>query len=630
MERAVTINNRALEEFLERLLRWGELCEQLRELYYKYLDLAAFRSEKCYFPGRRCVRSWKREYDVGDLTLMWTYILNTAPLCGKLMRTLTEIEYKIRLKALESLEKYGGVEKRNKLNNSYITHIHLKRPIYGYLVLLGDALYVIWGEFDGLPKDGRTRAAEIERRIVAVIEHYRSGKSVEMEVEEYPVDKEYERLWFEVPLPGSVAKLLGGMDKAPIALFRNLGWLLSDDSRFSLVHGSSNVGQFSIRLFDWLALATYAKSAKRSGPLVFRFTVFYTVKTKDGINPAINLSAIGTVAENIRSVYRRFGITLGKSEDTIAKGYMILRALREEGFKREGKVYVVDDVRAWIAFSATVATLILGDGAIEPFMLGISAKSPTSTAFKEGAVGASALARALKGAKAWGGARLPGWYMRLLLPAQPTPAFEKTVKLYDVLVNHPAIAMVEIDGAAYLLTYNGEGLFIAGKDSTVELYEAVRRFGVGARVKRGKLVVTYAQMIELAKHVPVALLNDLEAESFKALRPVPSLDLETLKKALEEVAKMAKFFFRRSRKYKRIVIKPYDNSKLWEIASMLKGAGIRVAVDNIRCEIIVTEQQSVEAVMKILTSFSQHRGQLGGRRCDFAPPTSVILYISFV
>jgi len=105
MKKEAVAGNRALEKFLERLLRWDELCSQLRELYYKYLDLAAFRSEKCYFPGRKCRRSWGQKYDIGDLTLMWTYIANTAPLCGKLMRTLTEIEYKIRLKALESLEK---------------------------------------------------------------------------------------------------------------------------------------------------------------------------------------------------------------------------------------------------------------------------------------------------------------------------------------------------------------------------------------------------------------------------------------------------------------------------------------------------------------------------------------------
>jgi len=35
-----------------------------------------------------------------------------GPLCGKLVKALAEVEYKIRKKALESLEKYGGVEKR--------------------------------------------------------------------------------------------------------------------------------------------------------------------------------------------------------------------------------------------------------------------------------------------------------------------------------------------------------------------------------------------------------------------------------------------------------------------------------------------------------------------------------------
>jgi len=79
MGRGVVVGNKALEMFRERLERWDELCSQLRELYYRYLDLAAFRSDKCFFPGRKCKRSWKRQYGLGDLTLMWTYIANTAP-----------------------------------------------------------------------------------------------------------------------------------------------------------------------------------------------------------------------------------------------------------------------------------------------------------------------------------------------------------------------------------------------------------------------------------------------------------------------------------------------------------------------------------------------------------------------
>jgi len=103
MEREVVISNRALEEFLERLLRWGELCSQLRELYYRYLDLAAFRSEKCYFPGRRCKRSWDRKYDLEELTGAWLHITNVAPTCGSLMSVLTNVEYEARLMSLESL-----------------------------------------------------------------------------------------------------------------------------------------------------------------------------------------------------------------------------------------------------------------------------------------------------------------------------------------------------------------------------------------------------------------------------------------------------------------------------------------------------------------------------------------------
>jgi len=180
MEREV-VGNRALEELHERLLRWDELCEQLRELYYKYLDLAAFRSEKCYFPGRRCKRSWKRQYDASDLTLMWTYITNTAPLCGKLIRALAEVEYEIRKRALENLEKYGGTIKNFKLEDHEISYIRLKVPVYAYLIIWNSHLYVIWGDFN---------AVEIERRIIDAVQNRRIGVDV------YEIDREYERLWF--------------------------------------------------------------------------------------------------------------------------------------------------------------------------------------------------------------------------------------------------------------------------------------------------------------------------------------------------------------------------------------------------------------------------------------------------
>jgi len=172
---------------------------------------------------------------------VWTYIANTAPLCGKLTRALAEVKYEICKRALESIEKYGGVEKRSNPTGRYkIVKVQLKESVYGYLVLWGDKLYVIWGEFGELPRNNQLRAAEIERRITDVVWRYKRGEKVDVQVEEFEIDDEYRRLWLGVPLPGDASKLLGGRGKAPVALFRNLGWLLNDDSRFGLEYTSSN------------------------------------------------------------------------------------------------------------------------------------------------------------------------------------------------------------------------------------------------------------------------------------------------------------------------------------------------------------------------------------------------------
>jgi len=602
MERGVVFGNRTLEELHERLSRWDELCAQLRELYYKYLDLAAFRSEKCYFPGRRCKRSWKRQYDLGDLTLMWTYIANTAPLCGKLIKALAEVEYKARLNALESFEKYGGVEKRTNPSGKYeIVNFQLKRPVYGYLVLWDDKLYVIWGEFDGLSKDGKKRAIEIERGVLDVIERQKRIESVEMETEEYEVEREYERLWLEVHLPEGASKLLGGRSKAPVALLRNLGWLLSDDDRFRVEHTSGNLGQAAMRVFDWIAIAMYAKRALQNSPLVFRQSVYQVVKTKEGMNPLIKVWAVGTAAEIIQAVYGHFGIALSRTEELITRGYAVLNALREEAFKREGLTYVVDNVGAWIAFSTAVATLALGDGSVVPFEVGITTKRPSKATSKQDVIELRKLAKALGGAVAGKGVHLQGWHMRLLLPAPATPVFEKTVKLYDTLVNYPAAAMVEINGIMYLLTHKQRGQFIIGKERAAELYETIKQLGLKTWARKNALALTYAQLRELAKLVPVRLLNEVEKESIKEVRAVPSFDLETIRKVLEEVAKVARIALRKSRKYECVMMIPYDKSKLWEIVAMLKAAGIRVSVERSKRRIYVCEQRSVEAIRRVMT-----------------------------
>jgi len=72
-----------------------------------------------------------------------------------------------------------------------------------------------------------------------------------------------------------VSRLLSGRDKAPIALFRNLGWLLSDDARKTLKHAAGNPGQVATRLFDWIALAKYAMEQEIAprAPLAFRLAI---------------------------------------------------------------------------------------------------------------------------------------------------------------------------------------------------------------------------------------------------------------------------------------------------------------------------------------------------------------------
>jgi len=606
MERGVVVGNEALEEFRGRLERWGELCAQLRELYYKYLDLAAFRSEKCYFPGRRCRRSWGRKYDVGDLTLMWTYVANTAPLCGKLIRALAEVEYKIRLKALESLEKYSGVERVTSPNgNSPIVNVILKKPIHTYLKLLDNKLYIIWGEFNSLSRDGKKRATEVERKALDIIRQYKRGERVEMKVEEYEIDREYERLWLEVPLPNSVSKLLNGRSMAPVALFRNLGWLLSDDDRSEPNHAAGNPGQIAVRIFDWIAMATYAERISPSFAFVFKLSVYNVSKTKDGNNPVIEMRSIGAVTKIIRDIYEQFGIILSeKTEEVIARGYAVLNALREEAFRREGLTYVVNDVGAWIAFSAAVATLILGDGYVSSFELGVATKPSLEATSEEEAIRTRELAKALGGVAAKQDVRLRGWQVRLLLPTPPVPAFEKAAKLYDALTNYPVAATVEIDGVTYWLFHNNSGRFVTEKRRAVtELYEVVKRFGLIVGARKDVFVLTYAQLRELAKYVPVRLLNEMEKEAIREVRPVPSFDLEALRKVLEEVAKIAKITAIRTGKHERIMIIPYIKSKVWKIAAMLKTAGIRASVDRSRGRIIISERVSVEAIRRVMSHF---------------------------
>jgi len=605
MEGEVVIGNRALEEFRKRLERWDELCAQLRELYYRYLDLAAFRSEKCYFPGRRCKRSWKRQYDMGDLTLMWTYITNTAPLCGKLMRALAEVEYQIRKRALESLEKYGGIEEKKKPTDSHeVVNIRLKRPIHGYLVLWNDKLYVVWEE-----KDIQSEIAEIEHLVLDIIERYKRGEKVDVQVGEYEGDREYERLWLEIPLLEGASELLSGRAKAPVALFKNLGWLLSDDDRSRPLHGSGNLGQIAVRLFDWIALAKYASGVSSNYPLVFKLSIYRMAKTKNGINPHLIVRPVGTAADVIRSIYKYFGIKLSKAKKATIHGYAVLIVLRERAFKRNGRVYVVDHVGAWIAFSNAVATLILGDGIVLPYEVEVVAKSAPINTPKGKLSLLKELGKALGGRTTKSRVKLRSWQMRLLLPIQPVPIFAKSVKLYNVSANYPAATVVKINNVAYLFTYSNNGEFVIGKKEVDGLREILKRLGLSVAVRKDVLAIKYTQLKKLAKFAQVRLLNELERELARWVEPLMSSDEEVLRSVLEEVAKMAKIVIglHRGREYVRII--PHDNSKLEEIIAKLKAVGIKFSVNRKKRWIYVESKRSVEVIRKVIPHIFSYNGK---------------------
>jgi len=611
MEREV-VDNRALEEFRERLLRWGELCTQLRELYYRYLDLAAFRSEKCYFPGRRCRRSWKREYDVGDLTLMWTYIVNTAPLCGKLTRALAEVEHEIRKRALESLEKHGGKIKRYKIERRLrpdheVEVIRLNVAVYAYLVLYENRLYVIWREIDDLPQNHKLRHLEIDRKIVDIIELYKYGK-IDIEIKEYEIDSEYRCLWFEVPLSAQISKLLGGMNRAPIALFRNLGWLLSDDWRSQLQHGAGNVGQTTMRLLDWIALATYAmeKWGASKKLLIFRLVVYNIARSRSGVKPIILLYPVGATMKTLSEVYNRFGITLGNSDDVIARGYEILRVVREEAFKREGSVYVVDDVGSWIAFSNMVNTLVVGDGIVTPVYLQISAKVTA----KETLAGKTSRLKEL--AKAFGrkpsGTKvtLASWYMRTLLPTLPIPSFRKMVKVYEAIVNYPAAVEIRVNGTTYILSHSANGEFVIGKKKGMELYKALRRFGIKMKYneKDQLYAIRLGRLEKLMKMgLDVRMLSDVEKDAVREIKSVSAPDEEAVKRLLEILSKIATVSVRRSRVREYLYITLHDLSKVDEVIALFKAARIRYTVIRRKGIFYIREKKSFEVVRRIMSQF---------------------------
>jgi len=91
------------------------------------------------------------------------------------------------------------------------------------------------------------------------------------------------------------------------------------------------------------------------------------------------------------------------------------------------------------------------------------------------------------------------WHLRLLLPTAPTPAFEKTAKLYEALANYPVAAVVEVGNVVYVLNHKDDERFSIGEERGRALYEVIKRVNVEARLRGGYLFLTYRQLDELSK-----------------------------------------------------------------------------------------------------------------------------------
>ncbi|ABO09400.1 hypothetical protein [Pyrobaculum calidifontis] len=304
-------------------------------------------------------------------------------------------------------------------------------------------------------------------------------------------------LLLEVPLPPQVAEKLGGNDKAPLALFLNLGWLLGGDSKRELVHEAVEDGEAAVRALHWMALAAYAQK----DPSLLKMTAY----PAPGGRVVVKVQPVGETAEAIREVYCKFGIELGNEDKVVEKICDVLKALREAAFALEEGRYVVADVGSHIAFSAAVKTLILSSGYVSPFLIAINAGS---------AERAKKIAEALDAVVDGKFVILRDWMIRLLLPVAPSPVYKKDVVLYVAIIEYAAAAKVEAQKGAYLLERR-DGLFVAKGKEAEALYQELRRYDIPVKPRRRggevELALTGWQLEYLKNRgLPVTLLNELE------------------------------------------------------------------------------------------------------------------------
>ena len=208
----------------------------------------------------------------------------TRPRISTLKIALRQMAEKLRQEAIENLERRGGtprtVEVRDGRGTHIVTHVRLSRPVKAYVAYDGDRLRLVRNvDEDDLPIDGKERGRGLERRVLEAVERG--------EAEAYPADLD------EVELLPEAARLLG-LEKVPLSLMPNLGWLLSDDARKELMHGTAKPGQASVRIIHWLAPAEWAvnRGIAATRPVVFKLIAHYVAQTRKVQTLSLGLSLL--------------------------------------------------------------------------------------------------------------------------------------------------------------------------------------------------------------------------------------------------------------------------------------------------------------------------------------------------
>ena len=175
--------------------------------------------------------------------------------------------------------------------------------------------------------------------------------------------------------------------------------------------------------------------------------------------------------------------------------------------------------------------------------------------------------------------------MRLLLPIAPSPAFGKALNLYTSLARNPVAALVELGNAKYLL-YRYDNRFGVKGVTAVELYETLKKLDIEVKLRGNAVKFTPKQLEELAQRgVSVRFLDEIEKvaarEMIRRLEKAkkragramkPQLDVESVRRVLVEMAKIA-----------RIIVAQYKRGEYIRIIPhVAKLQTARIAVDVAR------------------------------------------------